>query len=121
MPYVYPTPDPVKQAPNFGPVLPLEKQDNIKLLTYTAIEAAERGKGWEYLDQVSRMMWNGTVKDWTTGTHLRDAINRAGLDGDKLIQSLGSRGKGPLSALWFGRWRETAWQPARRIARRCSR
>ena len=31
------------------------------------------------------MMWNGTVKDWTTGTHLRDAINRAGLDGDKLI------------------------------------
>ena len=85
MPYVYPTPDPVKQAPNFGPVLPIEKQDNIKLLTYTAIEAAERGKGWEYLDQVSRMMWNGTVKDWTTGTHLRDAINRAGLDGDKLI------------------------------------
>ena len=85
MPYVYPTPDPVKQEPNFGPVLPIEKQDNIKLLTYTAIEAAERGKGWEYLDQVSRMMWNGTVKDWTTGTHLRDAINRAGLDGDKLI------------------------------------
>ena len=85
MPYVYPTPDPVKQKPNFGAVLPLEQQDNIKLLTYTAIEAAQQGKGWDYLDQVSRMMWNGTVKDWTTGTHLRDAINRAGLDGDKLI------------------------------------
>jgi len=50
-----------------------------------AIAAAEQGKGWEYLDQVSRMMWNGGVKNWTEGTHLRDAINRAGLDGDKMI------------------------------------
>jgi len=85
MPYVYPAPDPVAQEPNFGPVLPMDKQDNIKVLTYTAIAAAEQGKGWEYLDQVSRMMWNGGVKNWTEGTHLRDAINRAGLDGDKMI------------------------------------
>ena len=85
MPYAYPTPDPVKQAPNIGPVKPMAEQDLIKLLTYTAVAAAEMGKGWEYLNQVSRMMWNGTVVGWDKGTHLRDAIARAGIDADKLI------------------------------------
>lgn len=86
MPYVYPKPDPVKQAPNFGKVLPLDQQPLIKLLTYTAAGAQEMGKGWEYLNQVSRMMWNGAVLDgWDKGTHLRDAIARAGIDADKLI------------------------------------
>jgi 2-hydroxychromene-2-carboxylate isomerase len=85
MPYRYPDPDPVKQEPNFGPVLPMDQQDNIKLLTYTAAGAAEMGKGWEYLNQVSRMMWNGTVRGWDQGYHLQNAIDRAGINGAKLI------------------------------------
>ena len=85
MPYMYPDPDPVEQEPNFGPVKPMPEQHNIKLLTYTAAGAAEMGNGWEYLNQVSRMMWNGTVRGWDKGTHLRDAIQRAGIDADALI------------------------------------
>jgi len=91
MPYAYPTPDPVKQEPNFGPVKPMEEQDLIKRLTYTAVAAAEMVKGWEYLNQVSRMMWNGTVTGWDQGTHLRDAIQRAGIDADKLISDVTAR------------------------------
>jgi 2-hydroxychromene-2-carboxylate isomerase len=88
MPYAYPTPDPVKQAPNFGPVKPMKEQDLIKTLTYTAAAAAEMGKGWDYLNQVSRMMWNGTVVNWDKGTHLRDAIQRAGIDADTLLAEI---------------------------------
>lgn len=88
VPYAYPTPDPVKQEPNFGPVKPMKEQDLIKTLTYTAAAAAEMGKGWEYLNQVSRMMWNGTVVNWDKGTHLRDAIQRAGIDSDALLAEI---------------------------------
>ena len=93
VPYQYPDPDPVAQKPNFGPVLPIEQQDKIKLLTYTAAGAAQMGKGWDYLNQVSRMMWNGTVKGWDQGTHLRDAIQRAGIDADKLIGDVQAKPK----------------------------
>jgi 2-hydroxychromene-2-carboxylate isomerase len=85
VPYRYPDPDPVRQKPNFGAVLPMDQQDDIKVLTYTAVAAAEMGKGWEYLDQVSRMMWNGSIRGWNKGDHLKDAIDRAGIDGAKLI------------------------------------
>lgn len=85
VPYAYPTPDPVKQEPNFGPVKPMSEQDLIKLLTYTAVAAGGMGKGWEYLNQVSRMMWNGTITGWDEGNHLKDAIQRAGIDADELV------------------------------------
>jgi 2-hydroxychromene-2-carboxylate isomerase len=85
VPYRYPDPDPVRQKPNFGAVLPMDQQGDIKVLTYTAVAAAEMGKGWEYLDQVSRMMWNGSIRGWNKGDHLKDAIDRAGIDGAKLI------------------------------------
>lgn len=85
VPYRYPDPDPVRQKPNFGAVLPMDQQDDIKLVTYTAVAAAEMGKGWEYLDEVSRMMWNGSIRGWNEGDHLKDAIDRAGIDGAKLI------------------------------------
>jgi 2-hydroxychromene-2-carboxylate isomerase len=99
MPYAYPTPDPVKQEPNFGPVKPMEEQDFIKLLTRAAVAAAEMGKGWDYLNQVSRMMWNGTVVGWDKGTHLRDAIQRAGIDADALIDEVTNRNPEKYDAL----------------------
>jgi 2-hydroxychromene-2-carboxylate isomerase len=87
--YQYPNPDPVKQAPNFGPVLPMEQQDLIKKITYAGIYATEHGKGWEYLDQVSRMMWNGSVpKNWHKGDHLVNAINRTGLNGKQVLSEI---------------------------------
>jgi len=88
VPYAYPDPDPVIQEPDFGPVKPFKDQVLIQKLTRTAVAAAQTDKGWEYLNQVSRMMWNGTVRGWDQGTHLRDAIERAGIDADALIDEV---------------------------------
>ena len=67
MPYLYPRPDPVLQEPNFGPVKPFDEQVLIQKLTRTAVAACDQGLGWEYLNQVSRMMWNGMVNGWDQG------------------------------------------------------
>lgn len=67
----------------------MEQQDLIKKITYAGIYATEHGKGWEYLDQVSRMMWNGSVpKNWHKGDHLVNAINRTGLNGKKVLSEI---------------------------------
>ncbi len=43
-----------------------------------------KGRGLAFLDQVSRIIWDGTVDGWDKGTHLADAMTRAGLDAEKL-------------------------------------
>ncbi len=45
--------------------------------------ASMEGRGLEFLDHVSRIIWDGTVDGWDKGTHLADAMNRAGLDAEK--------------------------------------
>jgi 2-hydroxychromene-2-carboxylate isomerase/uncharacterized protein (DUF1330 family) len=99
VPYKYPDPDPVLQEPNFGPVKPFKDQILIQRLTRTAVAAAEMGKGWDYLDEVSRMMWNGMVSRWDKANHLRDAINRAGIDGDGLINEVMNKNPDKYDAL----------------------
>lgn len=73
--------------------MPLEKQDLIKTTTHGAAAAAEIGKGWEYLNQVDRMIWNGTTKDWDKGTRLQDAIERAGIDAEPFIADIADNPK----------------------------
>ena len=46
------------------------------------------GRGWEYLNQVMRLIWDGTVINYDQGTHIRDAIQRAGIDADKLLEDV---------------------------------
>jgi 2-hydroxychromene-2-carboxylate isomerase len=99
VPYKYPAPDPVLQEPDFGPVKPFKEQVLIQKLTRTAVAAAEMGKGWDYLNQVSRMMWNGMVSDWDKDNHLRDAISRAGIDADALIDEVMNKNPEKYDAL----------------------
>jgi 2-hydroxychromene-2-carboxylate isomerase len=88
---VYPTPDPVaqmaaKDSP-YGKILPFDQQKDIQFLCRTAVAAAEMGKGWDYLNEVMRCVWNGQKVPWNKDNykHVRAAINAAGIDADKLI------------------------------------
>ena len=50
------------------------------ILTRLGVLAVERGRGLPFIDQVSRLIWNGKVDGWHQGTHLTDATARAGLE-----------------------------------------
>ena len=90
----YPVPDPIAQEAAedspYGKILPFEKQPDIQFLTRTAAAAAEMGKGWEYLNEVMRLVWNGQKRPWNADNfkHVRNAIQAAGIDADKLIAAV---------------------------------
>ena len=91
---VYPNPDPVKQAPApdspYGKIAPFEEQDEIKFLTYTAVGAAEMGKGWDYMNMVMRTVWNGETVPWNQGDYkyVKQAIQLAGIDAEALVNDV---------------------------------
>ena len=91
---VYPIPDPVAQKPTegsiYGEILPFDQQPNIQVLVRTAAGAAEMGKGWEYVNEVMRLVWNGQKVPWNADdyTHVRNAIQAAGIDADELMQDV---------------------------------
>lgn len=78
IPYRWPRPDPVVQDIKAG-VIPKE-QPHIWRLSRLGLLAAEKGHGLAFLDEVSRVIWDGTVVDWHQGTHLAEASRRAGLE-----------------------------------------
>ncbi|MEX3010891.1 2-hydroxychromene-2-carboxylate isomerase [Hoeflea sp. TYP-13] len=57
-----------------------QSQPRIHHLNHLTAAADEAGKGWAFLDQVARLIWDGTTKNWHTGQALADATARAGLD-----------------------------------------
>ena len=77
IPIRWPSPDPVAMNPDGS--YPTE-QPYIHRLTRLGVAAAESGRGLEFLDEVSKIIWNGTVKGWNEGDHLSRATQRAGLD-----------------------------------------
>lgn len=91
---VYPVPDPVAQKPApdspYGEILPFEEQHDIQILVRTAVGATEMGKGWEYLNDVMRMVWNGQKVPWNRGDYVRvrNAIQAAGIDADALLKDV---------------------------------
>jgi len=78
--YGWPRPDPVVQAPKDGRLVTAPEQPYIHRLTRLGILAVERGRGLPFIDEVSRLIWNGRVDGWHQGAHLADATGRAGLD-----------------------------------------
>jgi 2-hydroxychromene-2-carboxylate isomerase len=78
LPYRWPRPDPVYMDPATR-TYPRE-QPHIHRLTRLGVAAAERGRGLAYLDEVSRVIWSGSVDNWHQGDHLDRAAARAGLD-----------------------------------------
>ena len=77
LPFRWPRPDPVQQAPGVGYRM---EQPYIHRLTHLGVSAAERGRGLQFLMEVSRTIWGGEVDNWHEGDHLARATERAGLD-----------------------------------------
>lgn len=76
--YGWPRPDPIVQE--FPSRKVAEEQPYIYRLTRLGQLAADRGRGLEFIDQVSRLIWGGKVVGWHEGEHLADAARRAGCD-----------------------------------------
>jgi 2-hydroxychromene-2-carboxylate isomerase len=74
----WPRPDPVSMDRSTGKYP--KEQPHIHRLTRLGMAATERGRGLSYLDEVSRLIWNGQVDNWHEGDHLDRAAQRAGLD-----------------------------------------
>ena len=77
IPYGWPRPDPIVQE--FPSRRIAAEQPYIHRLTRLGIEATRHGRGLPFIDEVSRVIWGGTV-GWHEGSHLADAARRAGLD-----------------------------------------
>jgi 2-hydroxychromene-2-carboxylate isomerase len=82
LPFRWPRPDPVYMDPATR-TYPKE-QPHIHRLTQLGVAAAELGRGLAYLDEVSRLIWSGSVENWHQGDHLGQAARRAGLDPEQL-------------------------------------
>ncbi|HTW35949.1 MAG TPA: 2-hydroxychromene-2-carboxylate isomerase [Rhizomicrobium sp.] len=78
LPYRWPRPDPVVVDPDTRAATP--NQPYIHRLTRLGCAAADAGRGLDFLDQVSRLIWSGETMNWHEGDHLARAADRAGLD-----------------------------------------
>lgn len=78
IPIAWPQPDPVVQ--NFATREIAAAQPLARRLTRLGQAAALAGRGLPFIDEVSRLLWSGTVAGWDQGSHLADATARAGLD-----------------------------------------
>ena len=80
LPFVWPNPDPVIQLiDENGQRQTGEEQPYIYRLTRLGALAAEQGKGIEFADEVSSLIWGGT-DSWHQGDHVAQATAKAGLD-----------------------------------------
>ncbi|MDG1204723.1 MAG: DsbA family protein [Pseudomonadales bacterium] len=80
IPFVWPSPDPVNQyRGDDGRARTAQEQPYIHRLTRLGVAAAEVGKGIEFADAVSSLIWGGT-KNWHEGDLLARAVKREGLD-----------------------------------------
>ena len=86
--YGWPRPDPVVQDLSTR-TIPKE-QPYIHRLTRLGIEAAARGRGLAFIDEVSKIIWSGKVAGWNEGDHLAGATERAGLDLAELERAIAS-------------------------------
>lgn len=77
IPFGWPRPDPVVMDMRARVVA--TDQPYIHRLTRLGIEAAVRGRGLAFIDEVSRLVWGGAVSGWHEGNHLARAAERAGL------------------------------------------
>lgn len=78
IPYAWPQPDPIVQ--DYATRRVAAEQPYIFRLARLGVEAARRGRGLPFIDEVSRVIWGGEVRGWNEGSHLADAARRAGLD-----------------------------------------
>jgi 2-hydroxychromene-2-carboxylate isomerase len=74
----WPRPDPIVQ--DFATREVAKEQPYIHRLSRLGTCAAEHGRGVDFIYEVSRIIWDGSVDGWNDGDHLARATERAGLD-----------------------------------------
>jgi len=77
MPFAWPRPDPIVQ--DFQTLEVAADQPYIHRLTRMGVAAQRRGRGLDFIDEVSRLTFGG-VQGWNEGDHLARAAVRVGLD-----------------------------------------
>jgi 2-hydroxychromene-2-carboxylate isomerase len=78
IPFRFPRPDPILQDMKTLDVA--EKQPYIHRLTRLGAAAQLEGRALDFVDAISRVLWDGTVKGWNEGDHLGRAATAAGFD-----------------------------------------
>lgn len=103
IPFRFARPDPIWQntwpteSADFA-VHPLEKQPYISWVTRLGNFAELQGKGIDYVNAVSPLIWGGHVNHWPD--HVKDAVNSVdGLDYDKAIQFIREQPE-KVDAVW---------------------
>jgi 2-hydroxychromene-2-carboxylate isomerase len=81
MPFAWPSPDPIVQ--DLATMEIAAEQPYIHRLTRLGVAASRRGRGLEFIHEVSRLIFGG-VRSWSEGEHLAQAATRAGLDSAEL-------------------------------------
>jgi 2-hydroxychromene-2-carboxylate isomerase len=77
LPFRRPIPDPINQNPVTLEIAP--EQPLARRLGQLGIAAERRGRGLEFVSEVSALLWNGRTDGWDQGAHLANAAARAGL------------------------------------------
>ena len=78
IPFRFPRPDPIVQ--NMTTLDVAEQQPYIHRLTRLGAAAQLEGRSLGFVDAISRVLWDGTVKGWNEGDHLARAATAAGFD-----------------------------------------
>jgi len=77
VPFAWPSPDPIVQ--DLATMEIAAEQPYIHRLTRLGVAAGRRGRGLEFIHEVSRLIFGG-VRGWNEGEHLTQAAIRAGLE-----------------------------------------
>lgn len=102
LPFRRPLPDPIRMDMETSKTDP--EQPTIFRLTRLGMAAAMGGLGLEFLDQVSRIIWDGTIDGWDQPPHLAEAMTRAGLDGEKLERDIAAIHENEDAHALAGHW-----------------
>ena len=64
------------------------EQPRINKLNYLTQAANELGQGWDFLNQVAQLIWDGKTQNWHEGDHIPLAVERAGIDYTRLLEHM---------------------------------
>jgi len=78
IPFTFPSPDPVVMNNQTRQIS--DDQPYIFRITRLGVEAARRGRGLAFIDEVSMSIWGTGTVDWHKPENLSGAAERAGLD-----------------------------------------